>query len=114
MKSQIEPRERTIQDQATQINEMVRELENLQKVILNLDTQMAEGRAKLAASVNEVRKEVEKNRIMKKALQAIRMDIHHASGFTQNIPMLQKVVKVSGLRLYKKIKMCTRISIVTI
>ncbi|CAG9770077.1 unnamed protein product [Ceutorhynchus assimilis] len=93
LKSQIEPRERTIQEQVTQINEMVRELENLQKVILNLDTQMAEGRAKLAAAVNEVRKEVEKNRVMKKALQAIRMDIHHASGFIQNVPMLQKVVK---------------------
>lgn len=95
MKSQIEPKERTIQEQTVQINEMVRELENLQKVVLNLDTQLAEGRAKLAASVFEVRKEVERNRIMKKALQAIRMDIHHASGFIQNIPMLQKVVKVN-------------------
>ncbi|XP_050311353.1 cilia- and flagella-associated protein 57 [Anthonomus grandis grandis] len=93
LKSQIEPRERTIQEQVIQINEMVRELENLQKVILNLDTQMAEGRAKLTASVNEVRKEMEKNRVMKKALQAIRMDIHHASGFIQNVPVLQKVVK---------------------
>ncbi|KAH1015652.1 hypothetical protein HUJ04_007002 [Dendroctonus ponderosae] len=95
LKSQIEPRERTIQEQTTQINEMVRELENLQKVILNLDTQLAEGRAKLAASVNEVRKEVERNRIMKKALQALRMDIHHASGFIQNVPMLQKVVRAT-------------------
>ncbi|XP_030754252.1 cilia- and flagella-associated protein 57 isoform X2 [Sitophilus oryzae] len=93
LKSQIEPRERTIQEQSTQITEMVRELENLQKVILNLDTQLSEGRAKLAASANEVRKEVERNRVMKKALQAIRMDIHHASGFIQNVPALQKVVK---------------------
>ncbi|KAL1494188.1 hypothetical protein ABEB36_009827 [Hypothenemus hampei] len=93
LKSQIEPRERTIQEQTIQINEMVRELENLQKVILNLDTQLAEGRQKLAASANEVRKEMERNHTMKKALQAIRMDIHHASGFIHNVSMLQKVVK---------------------
>lgn len=73
---------------------MVRELENLQKVILSLDLQLAELREKLAAANNEVKKEIEKNRRMKKALQAIRSDIHHASGFVQNIPMLQKAVKV--------------------
>nr|XP_023027258.1 cilia- and flagella-associated protein 57-like [Leptinotarsa decemlineata] len=93
LKSQIEPRERTIQEQVTQINEMVRELENLQKVILSLDLQLAELREKLGASNNEVKREIEKNRRMKKALQDIRIDIHHASGFIQNIPMLQKSVK---------------------
>ncbi|XP_066249993.1 cilia- and flagella-associated protein 57 [Euwallacea similis] len=93
LKSQIEPKERTIQEQVIQINEMARELENLQKAVLNLDTQMAEGREKLGASISEVHKELEKNRIMKKALQAIRMDIYYASEFIQNVPMLQKVVK---------------------
>ncbi|CAH1154655.1 unnamed protein product [Phaedon cochleariae] len=93
LKSQIEPKERTIQEQVTQINEMVRELENLQKVILSLDLQLAELREKLTASNNEVKHEVEKNRRMKKALQAIRIDIHHASGFTQNVAMLQKAVR---------------------
>ncbi|KAG5880638.1 hypothetical protein JTB14_037290 [Gonioctena quinquepunctata] len=93
LKSQIEPKERTIQEQVTQINEMVKELENLQKVILSLDLQLAELREKLGASNNEVKKEIEKNRRMKKSLQDIRIDIHHASGFIQNTPMLQKSVK---------------------
>ncbi|CAH2006904.1 unnamed protein product [Acanthoscelides obtectus] len=93
LKSQIEPRERTIQEQITQINEMVRELENLQKVILNLDLQLAELREKLSASNNEVKREIEKNRRMKKALQAIRIDIHHASGLIKNVPALQKAVR---------------------
>nr|CAH7744511.1 unnamed protein product [Callosobruchus chinensis] len=93
LKSQIEPRERTIQEQITQINEMVRELENLQKVILNLDLQLAELREKLSASNNEVKKEIERNTRMKKALQAIRIDIHHASGLIKNVPALQKAVR---------------------
>lgn len=74
---------------------MVRELENLQKVILSLDLQLAELREKLFAANNEVQKEIEKNRRMKKALQAIRIDIHHASTHIQNTPMLQKAVRVS-------------------
>lgn len=78
----------------TQINEMVRELENLQKVILGLDLQLAELREKLAASNNEVKKEIEKNARMKKALQNIRIDIHHASSHIQNVPKLQKTVRV--------------------
>lgn len=73
---------------------MVRELENLQKVILSLDLQLDEFREKLSAANNEVKKEIEKNRIMKKCLQAIRFDIHHASGCIKNVPMLQKAVKV--------------------
>ncbi|KAJ8941065.1 hypothetical protein NQ314_010502 [Rhamnusium bicolor] len=96
LKSQIEPKERTIQEQVTQINEMVGELENLQKVILGLDLQLSELREKLAASNNEVKKEIEKNRRMKKALQDIRIDIHHASSFVQNVPMLQKTVKATN------------------
>ncbi|XP_050501847.1 cilia- and flagella-associated protein 57 [Diabrotica virgifera virgifera] len=93
LKSQIEPKERIITEQNVQINEMVRELENLQKVILGLDLQLGELKEKLAASSNEVRKEIDKNRRMKKSLQDIRVDIHHASGYIQNVPMLQKSVK---------------------
>ncbi|XP_066140488.1 cilia- and flagella-associated protein 57 [Euwallacea fornicatus] len=93
LKSQIEPRERTIQEQVMKIKEMAQELKNLQKIVLNLNSQVAEGREKLGASISEVRKEMEKNRIMKKALQEIRMDIHYASEFIQNVPVLQKLVK---------------------
>ncbi|XP_060521926.1 cilia- and flagella-associated protein 57 [Cylas formicarius] len=93
LKSQVEPRERTIQEQTTQINEMVRELENLQKVTLNLDAQLAEDRSKLAGAAAEVRREVERNWRMKKALREMRMDLHRASGLIQNVPMLQKAVK---------------------
>ncbi|XP_057670540.1 cilia- and flagella-associated protein 57 [Diorhabda carinulata] len=93
LNTQIEPKEKIITEQNIQINEMVRELENLQKVILGLDIQLAELKEKLNASNNEVKKEVERNRRMKKALQDIRIDIHHASGYIQNVPLLQKAVK---------------------
>lgn len=76
---------------------MVRELENLQKIILGLDLQLEQLREKLNASNNEVKKEMDKNRLMKKSLQDIRIDIHQASGLIQNIPLLQKVVRVSNL-----------------
>lgn len=82
---------------------MVRELENLQKVILSLDLQLAELREKLAAANSEVKKEIEKNRRMKKALQAIRIDIHQASTHIQNIPMLQKTVRVSHWRMTENV-----------
>lgn len=74
---------------------MVRELENLQKVILSLDLQLAELREKLAGANSEVKKEIDKNRRMKKALQAIRIDIHQASTHIQNNQMLQKAVRVN-------------------
>ncbi|KAJ8986164.1 hypothetical protein NQ317_005638 [Molorchus minor] len=93
LKSQIEPKEKTIQEQVHQINDMVRELENLQKVILGLDLQLTELREKLGASNNEVKKEIAKNRRMKHALQAIRIDIHNASSVIQNVSLLQKTVK---------------------
>uniref|UniRef100_A0A6P7H3L8 Structural maintenance of chromosomes protein 3 homolog n=1 Tax=Diabrotica virgifera virgifera TaxID=50390 RepID=A0A6P7H3L8_DIAVI len=95
-------------DENVQINEMVRELENLQKVILGLDLQLGELKEKLAASSNEVRKEIDKNRRMKKSLQDIRVDIHHASGYIQNVPMLQKSVKATkntSLLSYDKVRL---------
>ncbi|KAJ8923117.1 hypothetical protein NQ315_001670 [Exocentrus adspersus] len=93
LKSIIEPKEKLIQEQLIQINEMVRELENLQKIILNLDVQLAELRDKLIVSNTEVKKEIDKNARMKKALQNIRIDIHHASSFIQNVPKLKQAVK---------------------
>ncbi|KAK9883072.1 hypothetical protein WA026_001275 [Henosepilachna vigintioctopunctata] len=93
LKSQIEPKERTIREQIEQINEMVKELENLQKIILSLDLQLDELREKLAASDHEVKIEVAKNRRMKEALKNLRTDIHLASGYVQNVPMLIKTIK---------------------
>ncbi|XP_044759161.1 cilia- and flagella-associated protein 57 [Coccinella septempunctata] len=93
LKSQIEPKERTIREQVEQINEMVRELENLQKIILSLDLQLDELKEKLAASDNEVRIEVAKNRRMKEALKSLRTDIHKASGYIQDVPMLIKTIR---------------------
>lgn len=88
---------------------MVRELENLQKVILSLDLQLAELREKLTAANNEVHKEIDKNRRMKKSLQAIRIDIHHASTHIQNTPTLQKAVRVSIFRQSSHFgKLCKR------
>ncbi|XP_045476478.1 cilia- and flagella-associated protein 57 [Harmonia axyridis] len=92
LKSQIEPKERTIREQVEQINEMVKELENLQKIILSLDLQLDELKEKLAASDNEVRIEVAKNRRMKEALKSLRNDIHKASGYIQDVPMLIKTI----------------------
>ncbi|CAG9863767.1 unnamed protein product [Phyllotreta striolata] len=93
LKSEIEPKERIITEQTTQINKMVRELENLQKMILGMDLQLEQYREKLNASNNEIKKEMDKNRFMKKSLQDIRIDIHQASGWIQNIPLLQKAVR---------------------
>ncbi|KAL3272571.1 hypothetical protein HHI36_014041 [Cryptolaemus montrouzieri] len=93
LKSQIEPKERTIREQVEQINEMVKELENLQKIILSLDLQLDELKEKLAASDNEVRIEVAKNRRMKEALKNLRFDIHQASGYIQDVPMLIKTIR---------------------
>lgn len=76
-----------------QINEMVNELENLQKIIMTLELQLAELREKLQAAHGEVRREVIKYRAAKATLKTIRTDIHDASNNIQNIPALVKAIK---------------------
>ena len=94
LKSQIEPRDRTIREQTEQINDMVNELENLQKIIINLDVHVNELKQKLKGANCEIKREVIKNKAAKAALKTIRNDIFFASGLIQNVPKLQKAVKV--------------------
>lgn len=73
---------------------MVNELENLQKIILNLDLQLVELREKLKAADNELRREVAKNRVAKATLKTIRSDLHQASNYIQDEAKLKRSLKV--------------------
>lgn len=105
LKSQIEPRDETIREQTTQINDMVNELENLQKIILNLDLQLVELREKLKAADSELRREITKNRVIKATLKTIRSDLHEASNYIQDIPKLTRMFRVYAV---KKILFATK------